>query len=524
MGSRVLHVVNGQLTAPSSPADVIAILDEAWNTSAAKHLVVHFHGGLTSHENGVAIANKLAPVYDGTAAILSDTTPTGAFSCFFVWDSGALESVTHNLADIAKDPLFQHMVGKVGLWVLKKISGGIGLRSAGGTLVNEAKLGQDFADYFAGRAPDPPMALFAVETLIRASGDAAVAVRGVADDLDTDQLAQEIEAVDLSTDIPFQDVVTSVANGTSGPQVGQTRTRGIGITASSASPISPQGVERLFDRRVDGTRGLVNWFKVAKAIAEIVIRVIRRHHSHRDHGMYITICEEVLRDLYVDKLGGILWNQMKKDTADAFAASTAGGALFLKRLSEMAAENPSRRFSRITLVGHSTGAVFICNLLDKASEILPGEQFDVIFLAPAVTHERFVATLTAHQALIGNFRQFAMSDALECRGSIVPIAYPHSLLYYVSGLLEWTGNANALIDEPIVGMQRFIDTIPPFDNMAFPKVDTVRQYLGSNGSRHAVWSPARNGAGLNSESHRHGDFDDDSVTLDSIATILRSGF
>ena len=169
--------------------------------------------------------------------------------------------------------------------------------------------------------------------------------------------------------------------------------------------------------------------------------------------MYITISEEVLRDLYVDKLGGLLWNQMKKDTGDAFLQTTAGGALLLQQLAVMAAETPARVFDRITLVGHSTGAVFICNLLDKAAELLPDYQFDVIFLAPAVTHERFASTLSANAGTIRHFRQFAMTDVLEGRDSIVPIVYPHSLLYFVSGLLEWSADADALIDEPLVGME-----------------------------------------------------------------------
>jgi hypothetical protein len=524
MSSRVLHLINGQLAAPSSTADVKTILDLAWQESAKKHLVLHFHGGLISHSKGLAIAAKLGPVYDGTAPVLSDHTPTGAFSCFFVWDSGPLESIAHNLADIAKDKLFQQIVGKVGLWVLKKIGGGIGLKGAGGANIDELKLRQSFDDYFAGRTSEPPPELLAAERLINANEAAATAVRSVADTTDPDLLAQEIESVDLSNDIEFQDVLTSVANGTNAPGVGQPATRGIGTTASATSPISPEGADRLFDRRVDGTRGLITWLRVAKEIALIVIRVIRRHHSHRDHGMYITIVEEILRDLYVDKVGGLLWNQMKKDTADAFASPTAGGTMFLQRLAEMAAETPSRRFSRITLVGHSSGAVYICHLLNKTATLLPNWQFEIIFLAPAVTHDLFARTLASDAAPIAEFRQFAMTDTLEGRDSIVPVAYPHSLLYFVSGLLEWTVKAEALVDEPIVGMERFIIRIPPFDATAFATVEQVRAFLLAPGRHRVVWSPASDGPGLSSQSYRHGDFDDDPTTLDSVVTILRNGF
>jgi hypothetical protein len=196
--------------------------------------------------------------------------------------------------------------------------------------------------------------------------------------------------------------------------------------------------------------------------------------------------------------------------------------LFLQRIVDMAAETPPRRFDRITLIGHSTGAVFICNLIDKAASIAPDLRFEVIFLAPAVTHERFAATLHAHAGAISAFRMFAMTDVLEERDAIVPVVYPHSLLYFVSGLLEWTTDASALVDEPIVGMERFVTTVPPFDDTAFPALGHVRQLLTSAG--HAVWSPADGGPGFRSQSKRHGDFDDDPVTLDSLAHLLRHGF
>ena len=73
-------------------------------------------------------------------------------------------------------------------------------------------------------------------------------------------------------------------------------------------------------------------------------------------------------------------------------------------------------------------------------------------------------------------------------------------------------------------MERYITTIPPFDTVAFPKVEQIRAFVMAAGKNRAVWSPVMAGPGLNSQARRHGDFDDDPVTLDSIAVILRSGF
>src|ERR1051325_7485668 len=104
---------------------------------------------------------------------------------------------------------------------------------------------------------------------------------------------------------------------------------------------------------------------------------------------------------------------MKKDTSDAFSAAASGGTLILQRIRELAAGSPASTFDRITLIGHSTGAVFICNLIDAAAVVCPDAKFEVIFLAPAVTHTRFAKTLENKAGMIRKFRQFGMKDILE---------------------------------------------------------------------------------------------------------------
>jgi hypothetical protein len=84
----MIHIVNGKLTAPRDAQTLRNMMSEAWESSSTKHLVFHFHGGLISHKTGVGIAERLAPVYERTDAVLSDHTPTGAARCFFIWDSG----------------------------------------------------------------------------------------------------------------------------------------------------------------------------------------------------------------------------------------------------------------------------------------------------------------------------------------------------------------------------------------------------------------------------------------------------
>src|SRR5262249_17304292 len=155
MPARMIHIVNGKLTAPTDAQTLRNMMSEAWKSSLTKHLVLHFHGGLINHKTGVGIAERLAPVYEGTDAVLSDRTPTRAARCFFIWDSGALESLTHNLPDVARDPLFQKLMGKVSKWILKKVSGGIGLKGVGGSGIEGSEVEAEMNAYFSGALPNP---------------------------------------------------------------------------------------------------------------------------------------------------------------------------------------------------------------------------------------------------------------------------------------------------------------------------------------------------------------------------------
>ena len=115
--------------------------------------------------------------------------------------------------------------------------------------------------------------------------------------------------------------------------------------------------------------GPVTWYKVAKAVTLVVIRVVRRFRTGRAHGGYVTVVEESLRELYVDKIGRTLWwDRMKTDTADAFKDGPEyGGTAFL---TELEAQLKGRAaHPKITLVGHSTGAIYICNFLKAAAKL-----------------------------------------------------------------------------------------------------------------------------------------------------------
>jgi hypothetical protein len=241
--------------------------------------------------------------------------------------------------------------------------------------------------------------------------------------------------------------------------------------------------------------------------------------------MYCTVVEEVLRAAYLEKAGATVWNQMKKDTVDSFGSdSQCCGTAVVKELDRL--QKSHHPFEKITLVGHSTGAVYICNFLDAMAASATEWKVDIIFLAPAVRHERFATALASHRGRIGGFRLFGMSDKLESDDVLIPILYTRSLLYFVSGVLEGHVDGETWeddIDAPVVGMARYLADKSTFDDDEFPEVATVRKFLETIQNA-AVWSESMAGNGVNTLSHKHGDFDNDESTVNSLTWIVEHGF
>ena len=292
--------------------------------------------------------------------------------------------------------------------------------------------------------------------------------------------------------------------------------RGIRVRASTVTLIDPEALEQFITRLSPGEKGLVETGKMIKAIVSLAARVVSRFVNKHDHGLHATIVEEILRGLYLSNAGKFVWDLMKKDTADAFRNNSEnfGGTAFLSELAvKSGTDSP-----RITLVGHSTGAIYIAELLDKAETLLPNQHFDMIFLAPAATFEKISLSIGKHKQRIDNFHMFSMQDFYEKADRLVPVLYPHSLLYFISGVLE---NGH---DVPLVGMQRFFNH-RLFSDKKFPELKTARDFINGtpNGT---VWSVTGNDAptGMKSNSERHGDFDNDKKTLKSIVHLLKNGF
>lgn len=250
--------------------------------------------------------------------------------------------------------------------------------------------------------------------------------------------------------------------------------------------------------------------------AQVLKATCRRFASHRDHGLHATLVEELFRALYLNKFGKPAWDSIKSETLQVFGQeSLCGGTAFLRQLGKLVSNG---RKPTVMLVGHSTGAIYICHWLQHVQEtkVLPDDfTFNVIFLAPAVDFELFAHTLNTCGNRIGFFRMFTMTDEYEKQDRVIsslPI-YPHSLLYLVSGVLEDEA------DKPIVGMERFFDKTL-FPGNKFSAIGQVRGYFSTPNTNRVVWSVTNGNPGLASTAQSHGSFDSDETTLNSLKHII----
>jgi hypothetical protein len=507
----VVHSANGRLARTGSTAtttrDDIRVIIAAALAPTKPELVIHFHGGLVDQAAGYGIAQHLWPSY----------TNANRYGLFFVWEAGLFESIKNNLTDIGNDKLFRQLVKKAARWVLTQLPVGTGLKGSGGAVTPQT-LESEFDDYFAGRRPSLPSAL-------QATGGGPPTLKSANEPKDEPLLAMDIEA-ELQADFQFWNELEYIDKDITSTKMRapDPKSSGVGETVTDRSEIDPTQVREIFDV-TPGGKGVFTLVKVALFLAKVVRAVIRRFRAGHAHGVYTTIVEEILAAAYIDKIGGVVWNQMKKDTGDSFGNSPdcAGAAVLTEIHAQQAAAN--KKFERIVLIGHSTGAVYIANWLDASAQLLPDAKFDVVLLAPAVTYRRLAETVRQHRDRIKNIRRFGMHDEVESGDVMVPIVYPRSLLYFVSGLLEFSEQdpPERVADTPLVGMERFSANVGNYAGEAADIAlveDLLRTPKGS------VWSltDPTSIKGMRSQSRKHGDFDDDDETVDSLHQITDIGF
>lgn len=398
-------------------------------------------------------------------------------------------ALTTRFVEAGGFPLF--MVWRTGIWET--------LHTALPVIVGE-RIFKRILDAIAKRTPD----------------EASVAVASFDEDAEVEALRDEIDSdLDLLMELELIRTEAFIASSVSDPS--------LGIVRSSAHTLmSPDVIAEI---RTDQTAiAGIGWTRIALGAGRILHRLIRRWHAGRLHGTYPSIVEEICREFYIANLGQQIWGEMKRYTRSAFdPAPNAAGTVLVEQLADLMA---SGTLQRLVLTGHSAGSIYICELLDQLDVALARRavdreiRVDVVFLAPAVTHDRFAECLRQRSHRIGAFRMFTMIDELESRDALIDLPglkalYPRSLLYFISGVLE------AYADAPIVGMHRYLAQAGVYSPRTFPNIDEVRRWLNERADRIAFSTGVSNGEpGLETEAVDHGDFDNDPATVRSMQHII----
>ena len=150
-------------------------------------------------------------------------------------------------------------------------------------------------------------------------------------------------------------------------------------------------------------------------------------------------------------------------------------------------------------------------MLDEAAKSAPVSVRNVALLAPAIRSDQFLRQyVDPAPARFDALRVYTMSDAYEAKDRLASVAYPRSLLYFISGVLEGEPGT------PLLGLQRYWSDPPHQSDV----ITRVGRWVAGQG-RHAL-SVTADGAsdGFGTRSVSHGGFDDDDHTKASLAHFL----
>ncbi len=490
---------NGQLV----PEKSAPVEDISTAIREGRDVVIHVHGGLVNEEGGTRNAIRLTDEY-----LDADVHPV-----FVVWRSGLLEILRGNLDEILGEDIFGRMLKWITQFTVAKLSQGPGERAVGGlTLPSDDEVNRELGRRDDKSDPREPFA----------------ATRAPTDLAEVTAFEQEELALSISTDAAVEADLQAILEARHPTQVQGERGVPVRTVASGVSLMDPDALEPVDE---EGQRGLLTTAGLALKCARVLKRVIERFRGKNDHGVYCTVVEELLREFYLANAGRVIWSAMKKETQDTFdEGEDRFGRTLLGGLNQALEDAHSAgKRPRITLVGHSTGAVYINHLLgeiargrSKGYRTWPDEaRFQVVFLAPACTYENFAAALETGKDLISDLRMFTMDRETEEKDQLLGAFYPRSLLHLISGVLE-TGTSGASGWAPLVGMARYREAAYSDGNYRdVPGLSDGRLYLTDD---RVVLSPSleRAAPGRAAGARSHTSFDEDRQVLESIATMLRN--
>jgi hypothetical protein len=461
---------NGTFGSSGALRTTVADLDHLESqlaTGDKTRLVLYFHGGLVGEQQGHALAERLTRQYANSPAI----------PVTVVWETAPVEILKSNLEKLHDTKLFKKLLS----WIIEQVAAYFGLgsggaaRGSGGAPIShkEIELLLESEDGIANLD----------QQLERAQGLTGGRGGGSSTD-EMDLIEQERNLSErlkakVTTDAELLDLIQS-------------------------------------NEKIEGARG-ITIATVAFFLGKVTFATVRRRIRGTDHGLLPTAVEELLRAAYLSELGKMIWDGMKdaahstwRDDGERPSDDIGHvGGYLLRRLEALQKSRPE---FLIDLVGHSAGAIAICHMLNAIRGQKRGISLrNIIFLAPACRLDLFAGAVARNSGLNATrFRMFNLSDECERQDKLVPILYPRSLLYFVSGALEAEAGA------ALAGLQRHLVKSTPTAESEF---DDVRDWLKKQDR--LVYAPSKPDAaiGLACAALAHGAFDDDEITLKSLVAI-----
>ncbi len=201
--------------------------------------------------------------------------------------------------------------------------------------------------------------------------------------------------------------------------------------------------------------------------------------------------------------GVTIWGGMKSAARLSSEENTGGAWLLAERIVAFIKDNPKEKIE-LHAVGHSAGSIFHAHFMD-AFVSLDGRRKSIFHtlhhLAPAIRTDLFKSLVMPHLGkAITHLTCYTMRDELE-RADHCAHLYKKSLLYLIHYGLE------AEVGCPIVGLQKSIRSDSRLKALFEPPVP---------GHAEVVWSSTSGGNRHSSNSRKHGDFDDDAPTMESV--------
>ena len=497
-------------------ADVAATFAAFRAQNQTKRLALFFHGGLVDKASGQQGAANEFTAYTGHA-----------FPLFFIWESGFGEVLAHHLPLIFAETVFGRLLTHATDVIAPKLTAPqAGMNAVQAINTVPVTLSSDEIDTFLEAVKSDPIVQHEAVAIARSSQDAnAILTQSV-----TTQTMVLSQRTQMSPEI-----VSAVR----GAFVQASSPVGAGTTTVTVQAIP-----------FTGAGALQAAFSIAKAAVPVLLNTIKRFARGRDHGLTCTLVEELLRALYAANFGSAMWEEMKKETEDAFSpdSSKFGGTAVIEELCQLVKDKAD---TRITLVGHSTGGVYIGNFLTHVDQALTAQgdattKFDVILLAPANTNDFFANKYVPGR--VSGIRIFQMRDSVEQQDhlltkdvgpgdpSILGKVYPRSLLYLVAGVCEsFEGQGGSgkhaldAFDMPILGMDRYYENNRVFTAADYPSVGLLRTEFPVPAAGPAfarVLSPtnlATAPLGFRCTAMKHGNFPGDEFTIESLKECFDHG-